>query len=232
MTNLSFTHSRLVKIKAGASVLPGTLPIVPDLAESWSKPTDTTWVFNLRKSVRWHNRVPVNGRELTAEDIKYTYERFRGLKENPSRAALEMVERIEVLDRHRIKFTLTEPFAWFLEYLATTVMWIVPREAVEQYGDLKPASACIGTGPWMLERYEPGIRLKFVRHPAYFIADLPYADAVEVTIDEDPTSRMARWLIGAYDFAPEYGMCTPSRPGNRKETQGGTPDSRVRFAVR
>ena len=206
-TNLSFTHSRLVKVKAGPSVVPGTLPVEPDLAESWSQPNDRTYVFKLRKGVRWHPKPPVNGRELTADDVKYTYDRFLQLKGNPNRSMLGHVEKIDVLDRYSVKFTLTEPFGWFLDYLANTVMWIVPREAVEQFGDLRRAEACIGTGPWMLERYEPNTRLIFVRHKDYFVPGLPYADGVEVTVDEDPSSRMASWIAGKYDFAPEYGQC-------------------------
>src|SRR2546422_3959440 len=50
------------------------------------------------------------------------------------------------------------------DYLATTVMWVVAPEAVERFGDLRRAEACIGTGPWMLERYEPNVRLTFVRN--------------------------------------------------------------------
>src|SRR6267378_1260707 len=175
-TNLSFTHSRLVKVKAGPGVTPGTLPVEPDLAESWSQPNERTYVFRLRKGVRWHPKPPVNGRELTADDVKYTYDRFLQLKGNPNRSTLSPVERIDVLDRSTVKFTLTEPFGWFLDYLANTVTWIVPREAVVQFGDLRRAEACIGTGPWMLERYEPN-------------------------------TRLASWLAGRYDFAPEYGQC-------------------------
>jgi peptide/nickel transport system substrate-binding protein len=206
-TNLSFTHSRLVKVKAGPSVVPGTQPLEPDLAESWSQPNDRTYVFKLRKGVRWHPKPPVNGRELTADDVKYTYDRFLQLKGNPNRSTLSPVERIDVLDRSTVKFTLTEPFGWFLDYLANTVTWIVPREAVEHFGDLRRAEACIGTGPWMLERYEPNTRLTFVRNKDYFIHGLPYADGVEVSVDEDPSSRLASWLAGRYDFAPEYGQC-------------------------
>ncbi|HZF04669.1 MAG TPA: ABC transporter substrate-binding protein [Patescibacteria group bacterium] len=206
-TNLSFTHSRLVKVKAGAGVVPGTQPLEPDLAESWSQPNDRTYVFRLRKGVRWHPKPPVNGRELTADDVKYTYDRFLQIKGNPSRSTLGHVEKIDVLDRHTVRFTLAEPFGWFLDYLANTVMWIVPREAVEQFGDLRRAEACIGTGPWMLERYEPNTRLTFVRHKDYFLPGLPYADGVEVAVDEDPSSRLASWLAGRYDFAPEYGQC-------------------------
>jgi len=206
-TNLSFTHSRLVKVKAGPSVTPGTQPLEPDLAESWSQPNDRTYVFKLRKGVRWHPKPPVNGRELTADDVKYTYDRFLQVKGNPNRSTLGHIEKIDVVDRYTVKFTLSEPFGWFLDYLANTVTWIVPREAVEQFGDLRRWEACIGTGPWMLERYEPNTRLTFVRNKDYFVPGLPYADGVEVTVDEDPSSRLASWIAGKYDFAPEYGQC-------------------------
>ena len=93
MVPLSFTHSRLVKVKAGSVVKPGTTPIEPDLAESWTQPNDTTYIFKLRRGARWHNKPPVNGREVTAEDVKYTYERFGG-STNPNRGILEQVEKI------------------------------------------------------------------------------------------------------------------------------------------
>ncbi len=200
LTNLSFTHSRLLKVRAGPSVPLGTTPLEPDLAESWSQPTDTTYLFKLRKGVRWHSKPPVNGRELTADDVKYTFERFRTL------SYLVGMEKIEALDLHTVRFTLREPFAWFLDVLASPAAVIVAREAVDKHGDLKKAEACIGTGPWMLERYEPNVRLTFVRHPQYFLPGLPYADGVEVTIEADPATRFASWLAGKYDFAPEYGM--------------------------
>jgi peptide/nickel transport system substrate-binding protein len=205
MQAMSFTHSRLVKVKAGSSVKPGTQPLEPDLAESWTQPNDTTYIFKLRRGARWHPKSPVNGREVTAEDVKYSYERFL-FPANPNRGLLEQVDRIEVLDRHTVKFTLKEPFAWFLDALASPSTWIVAKEAVEQYGDLKRPESCIGTGPWMLERYEPNVRCTWVRNPNYFIPGLPYVDNVEVAIETDPASALAVWLAGRYDFAPEYGM--------------------------
>ena len=93
---LSYCMSRLVKVKAGPAVVPGTQPIEGDLAESWTQPNDTTYVFKLRKGVRWHPKPPVNGRELTAEDVKYTYERFLTVKGNPNRPVLEQVDKVEV----------------------------------------------------------------------------------------------------------------------------------------
>src|SRR3989454_9630307 len=205
MVAMSFTHSRLVKVKAGPSVKSGTAPIEPDLAESWSQPSDTTYLFKLRRGVRWHPKPPVNGREVTAEDGKYSYERFL-LPANPNRGLLEQVDKIEAVDRHTVKFTLKEPFAWFLDSLASPSTWIIAKEAVEQYGDLKRPESCVGTGPWMLERYEPNVRCTWVRNPNYFIPGLPYVDNVEVSIETDPATALAVWLSGRYDFAPEYGM--------------------------
>jgi peptide/nickel transport system substrate-binding protein len=199
-TNLSFTHSRLLKARAGPSVVPGTTIPEPDLAESWTQPNETTYVFKLRKGVRWHPKPPVDGRELTAEDVKYSFERFTAI------SYIAGIERIEAPDRHTVTLVLREPYAWLLDVLASTTAWIVPREAVEKFGDLKAPEACIGTGPWMLDRYEPNVGISFVRHPGYFRPGLPHADRVEATFEADPATRFASWLAGRYDFAPEYGM--------------------------
>ena len=204
MIPLSFAYSRLVKVKAGPSVKPMTYPLEPDLAESWTQPDDKTYVFKLKKGVRFHNKPPVNGRELTADDVKYTYERFLGIAGNGNKPVLESVDKIDVVDKHTVKFTLKEPNAWFLDMLASTSTWIIAKECVEKFGDLKKMESVVGTGPWMLEAWEPNVRLSYVRHPNYFVPGLPYADAVDVTIDKDPSSRLAAWLAGKLDFGPEY----------------------------
>ena len=207
MIPLSFTHSRLLKVKAGPSVKPMTYPIEPDLAESWTQPNDTTYVLKLKKGVRWHPKPPVNGRELTADDVKYTYDRFLTITGNGNKPVLESVDKIEALDKHTVRFTLKEPNAWFLDMLASTSTWIVAKECVEKFGDLKKAESVVGTGPWMLERWEPNVRLVYVRNPNYFVPGLPYADGVEVIIDKDPSSRLAAWLAGKIDFGSEYQQC-------------------------
>ena len=222
MVPLSFAYSRLVKVKAGPSVKPMTYPIEPDLAESWTQPDDRTYVFKLKKGVRWHPKPPVNGRELTADDVKYTYERFLTIKGNGNRPVLEYVDRIDVLDKYTVKFTLKEPNAWFLDLLASTSTWIVAKECVEKFGDLRKAESVVGTGPWMLERWEPNVKLVYVRNPHYFVPGLPYADGIEASIDPDPSSRLAAWLAGKVDFGPEYqqvvrrldlAMATQRKPG-------------------
>ena len=200
----TFTHSRLVRHRAGPGVAPGTFPVEGDLAQSWTQPSETTYVFKLRRGVRWHPKPPVNGRELTAEDVKYTVERFVTLKGNANAYMLRSVDKVEALDRYTVKFTLKEPFAWFLDMLANPMaVAIIARECVEKFGDLKPAEAVIGTGPWMLEGYRPNVGYTFVRHPAYFVAGLPNIDRIEVTVDEDNASRTASFLAGKYDLGWE-----------------------------
>jgi peptide/nickel transport system substrate-binding protein len=203
---LSFSHSRLLKHKAGPGVVPGAFQLEGDLAESWAQTSDTIYVFKLRRGVRWHPKPPVNGRELTADDVKFTFDRFLGPTANPNRAILEEIDKVDVLDRYTVRFTLKAPFAWFLDAVAATTAPIVAREAVEQHGDLKRPETCIGTGPWMLERYEPHARMTWVRHPDYFVPGLPYADGVEATMQGDASARLARWLAGQLDFAPGLGM--------------------------
>ena len=95
---LSLTHSRLVRHRAGPSVAPGTFTIEGDLAESWTQVNETTYVFKLRRGVRWHPRPPVNGRELTSADVKFTIERFLSLKGNPSAYMLRAIDRVETPD--------------------------------------------------------------------------------------------------------------------------------------
>ena len=201
---LSFTHSRLVKPKVGPSIQPGTFPLEGDLAESWTQPDDTTYVFKLRRGVRWHNKPPVNGRELTADDVKYSLERFMTVKGNANAYMLKSVDKVEAVDKYTVKVTLKEPFVWFLDMLASPMaVAIVAREVVEKFGDLRKAESVIGTGPWMLDSYRPNQGATLVRNPSYFVSGLPYIDRIEVTVDEDNASRIAAFLSGKYDLGTE-----------------------------
>jgi hypothetical protein len=171
-STLSLIYSRLVRHKAGPEVQPGTFPLEPDLAERWEAPDDTTYIFYLRPGVKWHNKRPVNGRELVAEDIKFTYDRFLTEKGNANRYMLDTVDRIEVVDRYTVKFLLKEPYVWFANALAYPwSTWVIAPEVVQQFGDLKKPQTAIGTGPFMLERYEPNVKSVFKRHPEYFLEE-------------------------------------------------------------
>jgi len=202
---LSFTHSRLLKHKAGPSVVPGTFPIEGDLAESWTQPNETTYVFKLRKGVKWHNKPPVNGREVTADDVVFSVNHFLTVKGNANAYMLKAVDKVEAPDKYTVKFTLKEPFVWFLDMLSNPhAVAIVAKEVLEKHGDFKKAETVIGTGPWMLDSYRPNVGLTYVRNPTYFVAGQPYIERVEATVDEDNASRMAAFLSGKYDLGWEF----------------------------
>ena len=202
-TALSFMYSKLLRHKVGADVRPGIFIVEPDLAERWEEPDDTTYIFHLRKGVKWHQKPPVNGRELVAEDVKFTYERFLTEKGNPERQLLDSVERVEVVDRHTVKFLLKEPFVWLLDILANAMcMWIVAPEVVAKYGDLKKVETAIGTGPFLLEQYEPNVKTIFRRNPDYFRQDQPYVDGVEWLVLDDESTGVAMYRSGQVDTGP------------------------------
>jgi peptide/nickel transport system substrate-binding protein len=202
----TFTHSRLVKHKAGPGVQPGTFPIEGDLAESWTQPNENTYVFKLRRGVRWHNKPPVNGRELTSDDVVYTLERFRTVKGNANAYMLAALDKVEAPDKYTVKFTLKEPYAWFLDILANPMaVCIVAKECVEKMGgDLKKPEATVGTGPWMLDSYRPNVGMTLVRNPTYFVPGLPNIERIEALVDEDKASRIAAFLTGKYDLGTEF----------------------------
>ena len=198
--------SRLVKVKAGPAVVPGTQPIEGDLAESWTQPNDTTYVFKLQEgralaseAARQRARADGGGRQVHVRALPH-----RQGQSQPARPRAGRQGRGRST-RYTVRFVLKEPFAWFLDALASTSTWIIAKEAVEKFGDLKKPEAVVGTGPWMLERYEPGTRITYVRNPNYFVPGLPYVDGVDVSIDTDPSAAFASFITGRYDFGPEYG---------------------------
>jgi peptide/nickel transport system substrate-binding protein len=202
-STLSFTHSKLVRHKVGAEIPPGAFIVEPDLAERWEELDDTTYVFHLRQGVKWHNKPPVNGREFVAEDVKFTYDRFLTEKANGNRYLLDSVDRIEVVDRYTVRFVLKEPFVWFLSVLAyPTSTWIVAPEVAQQYGDFKKVETVIGTGPFVLERYEPNVKSVFKRNPDYYREGQPYVDGVEWLVITDESTGLAMYRTGQLDCGP------------------------------
>ena len=202
---MSFTHSRLVRHKTGPGVVPGTFQFEPDLAQSWTQPNENTYIFKLRRGVKWHPKPPMNAREFVADDVVYTINRFLTTKGHANAHMLKAVDKVEAVDKHTVKFTLKEPSAWFLDTLASPmVVGMVAKEASEKFGDLKKPESFIGTGPWMLDSYRPNQGMTLVRNPNYFLPGLPNIDRVEIFVDEDNASRIASFLAGKYDLGWEF----------------------------
>ncbi|HSF34287.1 MAG TPA: ABC transporter substrate-binding protein, partial [Candidatus Tectomicrobia bacterium] len=112
-------------------------------------------------------------------------------------------DRVEVVDRYTVKFLLKKPYVWLLNALAYPWgTWIIAPEVVAQFGDLKKPETAIGSGPFILERYEPNVKAVFKRNPHYFRQGQPYVDGVEWLVLEDESTGLAMYRTGQIDVAP------------------------------
>ncbi len=142
--------------------LPGN-PMAPSLAESWSASEDAlTYEFVLRKGVKFHNGEPV-----TAEDVKFSFERYRGTS---AKLIKDGVAAIETPDAEHIRFRLKEPWPDFLTYYATAsgAGWIVPKKYVEKVGEDGFKKAPIGAGPYKFASFTPGVELVMEANEQYW----------------------------------------------------------------
>lgn len=167
--------------------------LVPDLAERWEVPDETTYIFFLHQGVRFHD-----GAELTAEDVKYTFESI--LKPDfpsPLKESYRQIERIEVLNPYTVRFKLKEPFAPFLTNMT---LGIVPRHVAEKPGGgSKLTTRPVGSGPYRLTDWEPDESLTFQPFEQYF-EGRPRLSGLIYRIIPDETIRLLEVKKGNLDL--------------------------------
>ena len=176
----------------------------PLLAESWSSSTDLkSYTFKLRKGVKWHNLAPVNGREMVADDVAYSFSRYRE-KDAAASPFFSQITSVETPDKYTITINISEPNAWLPGDISGRAYYIVAKELVDQLGGTLKETA-IGTGAYILKNW--GVRRGglAVRNPEYWQKDakgnrLPYTDAVEWVWVPDPATRVAAMRTGQVDF--------------------------------
>jgi peptide/nickel transport system substrate-binding protein len=191
----SFARRSLFKFVAGARYAPSDFTQVPDLAlKAETSPDGKVYTIRLRPGVRWENRPPLNGRELVAADVKYTME--RALKKSGYANMLGRVEGIETPDKLTVRVHLADAYAPFLHNLAEPWNAILPREVEEKFGDFQAAETLIGCGPFVLERYEPGVKAVFARNPGYYDPHLPWVDKVEWLFIKDRGTQLSLFRAG------------------------------------
>ena len=143
------------------------------LAESWEQPDATTYIFHIRQGVHWHDKPPVNGRELTAKDVEHSFHRYLGLgsgftEPSPMGGALTDLpfESVEATDKWTVVMKLKEPRLDALNLILDKHgMVIQPPEVIEQYGDMQDWRNVVGTGPYTITDLVPATSVTWTKNP-------------------------------------------------------------------
>ena len=170
----------------------------PELAESFEESADgLEYKFKLRQGVTFHNGDP-----LTAEDVKFSFDRLRAKDSGYSYGAqVESIASVDVVDPLTVSFKLSKRTGPFLTYMAFPGSSIVPKKLVESGHDLNAKP--VGTGPFKFVSYEPRSAIKFERNANYFQAGKPYFDAMEYRIIADVTALTDAVMSGEVNFSNE-----------------------------
>ncbi|MEJ0015505.1 MAG: ABC transporter substrate-binding protein [Acetobacteraceae bacterium] len=167
----------------------------PSLAESWSAGEDgLSYEFVLRRNAKFHNGEPV-----TADDVKFSFERYRGAAHSLMK---ERVAAVEIPDPHRVVFKLKEPWPDFLTFYANAsgAGWIVPRRYVEKVGEEAYKKAPIGAGPYRFVSFTPGVELVLEAFEAYW-RKTPSVKRIVLRVIPDESTRLAALKRGEIDIA-------------------------------
>ncbi len=180
-------HDALVKPMPGNAM-------APSLAESWSLSKDgLVQEFVLRQGVKFHNGEPV-----TADDVKFSFERYRGAA---NKVMKDKVAAVEVVDPGRVRFRFKEPWPDFMTYygsLTTGAGWIVPRKYLEKVGDDGFKRAPVGAGPYRFVSFNPGVELVLEANESYWRKSPSVKRLVLKSIPDEAT-RLAMLKRGEAD---------------------------------
>ena len=168
----------------------------PCLAESWTQSKDgLTYEFVLRKGVRFHNGDP-----LTAEDVKYSFERYKGAAATTLKTH---VAAVEIVDAHRVRFRLRQPWPDFMTFYATPASgaaWIVPKAYTERVGEDGFKRAPVGAGPYRFVSFSPGVELIVEAHDGYW-RKAPAVKRLVFKVVPDESTRLAMLKRAEADVA-------------------------------
>ena len=142
-----------------------TIALDPDLVkEEEHSPDYTSWTFKIHEGVKFHNIPPVNGRELTAEDVAFSFNTHREM--NVFKTALRLVDRVTAVDKYTVRFDLKQPYLAFRETLMLPFFMVFAEEHFEDQDLFKRQP--IGTGAWVTEFSEFQNKADLVAHKEYF----------------------------------------------------------------
>jgi peptide/nickel transport system substrate-binding protein len=171
-------------------------PNTASLAESWTQSKDgLTYEFVLRKGVKFHNGDPV-----TAADVKFSFERYKG---SGAKLLKERLREIQIVDPGRVRFHLKEPWPDFMTFYGTSATgsgWIVPKAYIEKVGDDGFKKHPIGAGPYKFVSFNPGVELVMEANEGYW-RKVPAVKRLIYRSMPEETTRAAALKKGEVDIA-------------------------------
>jgi peptide/nickel transport system substrate-binding protein len=173
--------------------LPGN-HMAPALAESWTmSPDGLVFEFVLRRGVKFHHGEPV-----TADDVKFSLERYRG---TAAKMLKDRVAAIETPDPGRVRIRLKQPWPDFMTFyaMATGAGWIVPKKYVEKVGEDGFKKAPVGAGPYRFVSFTPGVELVLEAFDQYWRKP-PAVKRLVFKVIPDDTTRVAALKRGEVDI--------------------------------
>lgn len=195
-----WTNDSLLSFKTGSVVPYDQVIIQPGLADRWESPDGQSYTFHLHPSISFANLAPVNGRAMTGDDVKWTYEylarsgQFKNQKLAPSSAAsmLAGLDSVQMPDPNTVVVRFTQPYSPFIRYAASQWLPILPHEIFDADGNF--SKRMVGTGPFQLDvgSSQRGSRWVYKKNPTYYRTGLPYLDQVnDVILTENSTENAA-----------------------------------------
>src|SRR5262249_29607696 len=178
---------------AMAKAMPGNAT-APSLAESWQVSADgRVYDFTLRKGVKFHNGDP-----LTSEDVKFSFDRYKGAQ---AKALKDRVAAVETPDALHVRFRLKNPWPDFMTFYtaASGAGWIVPKKYVEKVGDEAFKKAPIGAGPYKFVSFTPGVELVMEAFDGYW-RKTPSVKRLVFKVIGDEATRLAALKRGEIDI--------------------------------
>jgi peptide/nickel transport system substrate-binding protein len=221
--------------------------IKPLLAESWEVVDNVTYVFRLRKNVKFHN-----GEPFTGKAVEYSWKRSQE-KHRANKTYFASVSRIEHLDDHTIRIVTEKPDPVFLKKMGAVSAAIFAPKATADGGDEATSLRPVGTGPFILSSWVKGEHITFKANPGYYLPDVPRVETLVWRVIPEAAARVAALQTGQVDIAlriPPHQVALLERDANLRvssalstrtyyiafnnlTTGKGTPvaDTRVRQAM-
>jgi peptide/nickel transport system substrate-binding protein len=176
------------------------LNYVPDLARSWDVlENGKVYVFHLRQGVKFHD-----GTDFDAEVVRWNYQRIMDPEERAFDAPYySVVDTVEALDAHTVKFTLKHPSVTLLPVIAANRAGFLQMSpaSYKRWGKEEIRLHPVGTGPFKLGRWDQNQLIVLEKNPHYFKPGLPYLDRVELRIMKEGVTRVTALRAGEVDFA-------------------------------